>query len=76
MEEITTWWAAADKTGRIFAHPSYPKRNENSGWWTNEREFYKFLGLNTEVSSHSQLNLKWEDDPIEVEVRFKVKNNV
>ena len=76
MKEVTKWWAAADKTGRVFAHPTMPKRNETSGLWTNEKEFYKFLGLNTEVSTHGELDLKWEDEPVEVEVTFTLKEKL
>lgn len=65
----TTWWAAADKSGRVFAHPSKPKRNEKSGWWTNEREYYHFLGLGTDA----EIDMRWEDEPREVEVRFRLK---
>ena len=76
MKEVTKWWAAADKTGRVFAHPTMPKRNETSGLWTNEKEFYKFLCLNTEASTHGELNLKWEDEPVEVEVTFTLKEKL
>ena len=71
----TTWWAAADKTGRVFAHPSQPRRNETSGWWTNEKEYYKFLGLSSEVSSVPIMDIKWEDEPVEIEVVFKPKKD-
>lgn len=67
--EKTTWWAAADKNGRQFAHPAQPKRNEKSGWWTNENEFYHFLGMDF---IHG---LKWEDEPVEIDVIFKPKKN-
>lgn len=67
--EKSTWWAAADKNGRQFAHPEKPIRYEHSGLWHNDKEFYKFLGMDF---VHG---LRWEDEPVEIEVIFKPKKN-
>ena len=55
-------WVARDKNGFLFAYEDKPKRCDNQKEWFAE----KFL-FSIENSFFHEL--KWEDEPIEVELR-------
>lgn len=56
-------WVARDKSGELFAYDSKPKRESYLGFW------YSDLNCMGKVSKDLFPELKWEDEPIEVELR-------
>ena len=62
MENKYKFWVARDKDGNLFAYNDKPTRCDNQKEWFEE----KFL-FSMENSFFPEL--KWEDEPIEVELR-------
>lgn len=56
-------WVARDKNGTLKLFDSMPKRGELCGEWFNAWCFK----LNNDLFP----DLKWEDEPIEVELKIK-----
>jgi hypothetical protein len=56
-------WVARDRDGLLLLYSETPKRRD-SYWYTQEEAFYISIDLFP--------NLKWEDEPMEVELVKKV----
>lgn len=56
-------WVAMDKSGKLFAYDSKPKRECYLGFW------YSDLNCMGSISRAFFPDLTWEDEPIEVELR-------
>ena len=54
-------WVARDEDEDLVLHNSYPKRGEQ-GWWESD-------GDEIEIDSNLFPSLKWEDEPIKVELK-------
>lgn len=61
--ETCKLWVAKDKIGKLFAYYSKPKRECYLGFW------YSDLNCVGSISGNLFPELKWEDEPIEVELR-------
>ena len=61
MENKYKLWVAIDKSGEAFAYISKPKRCDNQKEWIG-----RFL---CSMKNSYFPELKWEDEPIEVELR-------
>lgn len=60
--ETCKFWVARDKSGELFAYDSKPKRECYLGFWYSD--------LNCcSISGDLFPELKWQDEPIEVELR-------
>ena len=62
MENKYKFWVARDKNGFLFAYEDKPTRCDNQKEWFAE----KFL---SSMENSFFPELKWEDEPIEVELR-------
>ena len=62
MENKYKFWVARDKNGFLFSYEDKPKRCDNKKEWFAE----KFL---SSMENSYFPELKWEDEPIEVELR-------
>ena len=62
MENKYKFWVARDKNGFLFAYEDKPKRCDNQKEWFAEN----FL---SPMENSFFPELKWEDEPIEVELR-------
>lgn len=63
MENKYKLWVARDKSGELFAYESKPKLECYLGFW------YSDLNCMGSISCKFFPELKWEDEPIEVELR-------
>ena len=63
MEKKYKLWVARDKSGELFAYNSKPKLECYLGFW------YSDLNCMGSISGNFFPELKWEDEPIEVELR-------
>ena len=63
MENKYKLWVAIDKSGEAFAYISKPKRECYLGFW------YSDLNCMGSISGKFLPELKWKDEPIEVELR-------
>ena len=63
MENKYKLWVARDKSGELFAYNSKPKLECYLGFW------YSDLNCMGTISKNLFPELKWEDEPIEVELR-------
>ena len=61
MENKYKLWVARDKNGFLFAYEDKPTRRDNQKEWLG-----RFL---TSMKNSYFPELKWEDEPIEVELR-------
>ena len=61
MEKKYKFWVARDKNGFLFAYKDKPKRCDNQKEWLG---WFLFSMKNSYFPE-----LKWEDEPIEVEIR-------
>lgn len=67
-ESVISGWAARDKDGNLFAYCKKPERNEELQVWMGG---FADFGLRNSLFP----DLTWDDDPIEVELTIKRKNN-
>jgi hypothetical protein len=58
-------WVARDEDGELVLHNFYPERGVQ-GWWESD-------GDDLEIVSNLFPSLKWDDEPIEVEIVKKEK---
>ena len=56
-------WVARDKSGELFAYDSKPKRECYLGFWFSD------LDCMGTISKNLFPELKWKDEPIEIEPR-------
>ena len=63
MENKYKLWVARDKSGELFVYNSKPKLECYLGFW------YSDLNCMGSISGKFLPELKWEDEPIEVELR-------
>ena len=63
MENKYKLWVARDKSGELFAYDSKPKLECYLGFW------YSDLNCMGSISGNFLPELKWKDEPIEVELR-------
>lgn len=56
-------WVARDKSGELYAYNSKPKHECDFGFWLSD---LSCVGL---ISGNFFPELKWQDEPIEVELR-------
>ena len=63
MENKYKLWVARDKSGELFAYDSKPKLECYLGFW------YSDLNCIGSISVNFLPELKWKDEPIEVELR-------
>ena len=63
MENKYKLWVARDKSGKLFAYDSKPKRECYLGFW------YSDLNCVVPISRNFFPELTWEDEPLEVELR-------
>ena len=63
MENKYKLWVAIDKSGEVFAYISKPKRECYLGFW------YSDLNCVGSISRNFFPELKWDDEPIDVELR-------
>ena len=66
MENKYKLWVAIDKSGEAFAYISKPKRECYLGFW------YSDLNCMGSISGNFFHELKWKDEPIEVELRTAI----
>lgn len=67
-------WVARDKDGDLWMFMSKPIRHKNRAWVTRVKDMPKDYSNHcweTEIDSSLYPELKWEDEPIEVELRSK-----
>lgn len=62
MEKKYKFWVARDKNGSLFAYEDKPERCDNQKEWFA----WKFL---SSMENSFFPDLKWEDEPLEVELR-------
>lgn len=60
-----TGWVARDRNGEIYVYGAYPEKDSEKGIWIESNSILLYR--------RSFLDLKWEDEPIEVEVTIKKK---
>ena len=66
-EAKLTGWVARDRNGEISVYEDYPERDSNGQFWLASGYM--------SIDEKSFPDLKWEDEPMEVEVTIKKKRN-
>lgn len=67
-ETVIKGWVAKDKDGETTIHKNYPERRE-CYWWSDENNCQEDYNLDSDLFP----DLKWEDEPLEVELIIKTK---
>lgn len=63
-------WVAREKSGRLFLFTNKPIRHEKCpGLWVNDNVITPIMEIDPSLFP----NLKWEDEPLEVELTPTVK---
>lgn len=65
-------YATRDKDGLLLLHYHYPVRDENEGIWDSDGSIY--LGFSQEIDDKEFSDIKWESEPVEVEIKKKEEN--
>lgn len=58
-----TGWVSRDRNGEVYVYGAYPEKDSEKGIWIESNSILLYR--------RSFLDLKWEDDPVEVEITIK-----
>lgn len=61
-----TGYVTRDKDGTLLLHYHYPAKNEYDGIWDSDGSIY--LGFSDEIDNKEFSDIKWENEPIEIEI--------